>query len=241
MEKISPADLIPLDIFTDQEPIKVDVVYARADHPENIFGEALYHPEARMWAHRDLARIILLTARTLNKSHVYTLVLKDSLRTTEAQKAMGETELVKSHPEWTAGDTIMVSPPGQGAHPRGMAIDVGLLDENNQEINMGTPFDEMTEKAYRACQDLPPDVLERRDMLEQTFRKSAGALNLPILPIPQEWWDFRLPPDIYNQYAPLSDTDLPPQMRMAGTDGPDIPDFDEDHFQRLKQDILGSI
>ncbi len=36
--------------------------------------------------------------------------------------------------------------------------------------------------------------------------------------ISDEWWDFRPVPDYYNQIAPLSNNDLPPEMRMMPDD-----------------------
>ena len=57
--------------------------------PRNIFGEALYHEQARFWAHKDLAFITLLTARKLNQDHGYSLELKDCLRTIDAPNRNG--------------------------------------------------------------------------------------------------------------------------------------------------------
>ena len=67
-DTIDPRDLVPMDIFRD-EPFAIDIVYAQATHPENIFGTAVYHKDARLVLHRDLARIVIATARTLNKRH----------------------------------------------------------------------------------------------------------------------------------------------------------------------------
>ena len=94
---MTPADLIPLDIFTS-ESVKTDVVYANADHPRNIFDTAIYRSGTRLWAHKDLATITLLMARQLNKKYGYVVEVKDCLRTTDSQAAMQETDIVKAHP-----------------------------------------------------------------------------------------------------------------------------------------------
>jgi D-alanyl-D-alanine dipeptidase len=44
---------------------------------------------------------------------------------------------------------------------------------------------------------------------------AAEQAGVELFPLPQEWWDFRLPAEIYGQYAPLADEDLPPAMRMC--------------------------
>ncbi len=70
----------------------------------------------------------------------------------------------------------------------------------------------------------------------------AGIIKAPAIGLPQEWWDFRLPAEIFEQYAPLSDAELPPQMRM--TDAPvsnDISDLPEEHFSALKQKLVSEI
>ena len=119
-DKLDPRDLVPMDIFPD-EPFVIDLVYARKDHPENIFGTAVYHENARLVLQRDLARITLKVARTLHAKHGWTLVLKDGLRPIEAQAALMETAIVKRNPHWLS-EPRLLSGPGQGAHPRGMAI-----------------------------------------------------------------------------------------------------------------------
>jgi D-alanyl-D-alanine dipeptidase len=122
-----------------------------------------------------------------------------------------------------------------------MAIDVCLIDKDGHDIDMGTPFDEMSEKSARNYQGFSEEILQNRKMLENAFIQSAKELSLEIFPLPSEWWDFRFLAHTYDQYAPLHDHDLPPQMRMVSTDGPDIPDFPDTHFDTLKNDILASL
>jgi len=239
MRTINPADLVPMDIFVDKEPITIDLVYAQADHPRNIFGEAIYQPSARFWAHKDLALITLLAARLLNDQHGYKLKLKDCLRTVDAQAAMQKTNIVKAHPEWCVeGPSRLLAPPGHGAHPRSMAIDVCVLNKNGQEVDMGTPFDHMDETSARAYTDFPEPALTNRRVLEESFVKSAEILNMPFLPLPSEWWDFRFPPETYNQFSAISDSDLPPQMQLSSQVANNIPDFDATHFQRLADSLI---
>lgn len=237
MQKISPADLVPMDIFIG-EPIIIDLVYAQADNPRNIFNEALYHDTARFWAHKNLALITLLTARQLHREHGYSLELKDCLRTTDAQAAMGKTQIVQDNPDWLEEPNRMVSPPGNGAHPRGMAIDVCVFDKNGNEVDMGTPFDDMVVEAYRSCDTLSDEIQQQRLILENAFMDSARKLDMEFLPLPAEWWDFRFPPHTYHLYEALSDADLPPQMQMTNKVDSGLDDFNQEHFDKIAKDIL---
>ncbi|HPD82265.1 MAG: M15 family metallopeptidase [Alphaproteobacteria bacterium] len=241
-KKINPSELLPFSLFIDREPIQIDLVYADANHPRNIFETAIYQPTAQLWAHKDIAAITLLTARILNKKYGWVLELKDCLRTVEAQAAMQETDIVKAHPEWCIdGPDRMLSPPGLGAHPRAMAIDVCVFDKNNEEVNMGTPFDHMGPESARNYQNFSKAVLDHRKKLEDAFILSAKMLALPLYLVASEWWDFRLPAEIYNKYSPLSDADLPEQMQMTKKTDNNISDFGEDHFQRIANSVLTQI
>lgn len=240
MQRIDPADLIPLDVFAESEPLKVDVVYADAHHPRNIFDADIYRKDMRLWAHKDLAAVTLLTARTLKKTHNYSIEVKDCLRTVDSQTTMQKTDIVKAHPEWMI-EPRMLAPPGAGAHPRAMAIDVCVYGQDDQEVDMGTLFDDMDKKSYRSCTDLTDEQLNNRKVLETTFVESAKKLGFDLLPIPSEWWDFRFYPEFTDAIAPLNDDDLPLQMQQTKQVDNGIDDFDENHFQKLVKEILETI
>jgi D-alanyl-D-alanine dipeptidase len=240
--------LIPMDLFVGKAPVTVDLVYANPVHARNIFARALYHPSARLWLHEDLARIVLGAAWYLNVTHGWTLELKDGLRTVEAQRLMQENDLVQANPQWSEpGEKRLLSPPGAGAHPRAMAVDVCVLNDNGDEIDMGTPFDYLTRDphdnpAARNYTNLPDDIIRHRRQLEEGFTLSAQSLNLPIVLLSSEWWDFRFPADLYNQYEALSDAVLPPYMQMTGRpSNPVTPDDLQAGFDKRAEDILNDL
>jgi D-alanyl-D-alanine dipeptidase len=228
-ETIDPRDLVPMDIF-GAEPLEIDVVYADPAHPENIFGVAVYEKNARMVLHRELARAVLLTSRILHERHGWILILKDGLRPVEAQERLVETEIVKRNPRWLQDPGRLLSGPGQGAHPRGMAIDVSVKD-----VDMGTVFDEMTTQSARDYTGFDAVVLENRRKLETVFGDAAARLGLPLLALPSEWWDFRFPADHYKHFAPLRDADLPNPLKICAPAGSDA--AWDDHFDSLAKSI----
>jgi len=234
--QINPDHLIPMDLLTTQSRLKIDLVYADARHPENIFKTAVYHPDSMLWLHQDMAKIVYKTAKMLIQSHGWILVLKDGLRPVEAQEAMMQTAIVKANPQWYEGENRLLSPPGGGAHPRGMAIDVSVEDKDGKPIDMGTPFDGMSEKSARAYQGFDSNILRDRQILEQVFCAAAKAFSRPLLPLPSEWWDFRFPAHVYQSYAPLCDADLPPWARMTQKPAP-IDDFIRKRIEQVIQTL----
>lgn len=194
-------------------PLVCDVAYARAD---NFLREAIYKPDARLWLHRDLAAICLEAARLARTHHNLTLCALDGLRTTDAQQRMMDSAIARANPHWMQdGPNRMLSPTGAGGHPRGMAVDVLLLDNAGQKLDMGTEFDDMTPASARAYRDLPAHVLANRACLEDIMMAAARAKGATLVPLASEWWDFRFEATVYNTYAPLADSDLLPSQRLC--------------------------
>ncbi len=82
-------------------------------------------------------------------------------------------------------DPRYVSNPERGSmHNRGVAVDVTLVNEEGEELEMGTPFDFFGEKAYQYYKDLPDSIINNRRILRRTMRRVG--LN----PIKTEWWHF---------------------------------------------------
>ena len=228
--------LIPLDLFLNNEPIKIDLAYQNADHPRNIFKTKIYHQDARCWAYKELAAISILTARLVSKRYGWKLQIKDCLRTTDAQKAMEKTDIVKANPHWMEKPRLL-APPGAGAHPRAMAVDVCALYSDGSQVDMGTPFDWMEPSSARDYKNLHSDHLENRHRLEHAFIQSAAYLKQDFIPYASEWWDFRYTQAFYSIFDALSDKDLPPQMQMTDKIENKIEDLPLAHFETLAEGI----
>ena len=218
--------LVLLEDFCAAYPIKVDLVYAQPHHPNNLFKTAIYSPKAKMLAHKEMAPVILRAAQICFQQTGWIFEIKDCLRTVNAQELMRNTEIVKAHPHWLEEPNRLLSPPGKGGHPRGMAVDIILLDKNGEEVDMGTAFDFLSEdrsnnpaaRNYTNFYDdekLNRQVLSNRKMLENAMLQAGQEAGHPLLPLPQEWWDFRFMPDYSNLFNPIADEDLPPEMRMT--------------------------
>jgi D-alanyl-D-alanine dipeptidase len=240
MKRISDQDLIIFDKFQEIYPVRIDLVYAKPDHPENLFG-SIYHRAARMVGHKDLAAITFLAAKRLFEDHGWRVVIKDCLRPIEAQALMCETDIVKAHPHWLQ-EPRFLSSPGQGGHPRGMAIDLTVEDEKGAAVDMGTVFDhfgpapdEEVNSAHRNYKYMRDHVRKNREILERAMVQAATDLGFPLLPLPQEWWDFRLPKEYTASFVPISDQDLPQFLKMM--EPPDI-EYDFTRMQDMIEKIM---
>ena len=236
MKKLDPKNLIAFEFFS-KEPVSANLAYA---HDDNFVKQAIYQKGVKCWAHRELMVVTLLAARLLHRDFGWVLEIKDCLRTSNAQTAMQNTKIVRANPHWLEPPRL-VSPSGAGAHPRAMAVDVHPLDDRGQYVDMGTPFDWLEPSAARHFTDLSEVALQNREQLEQAFLKSAETFDIDFIAYSEEWWDFRFPREYYEQFAPLSDTDLPPQMQMTDAIDNGIENFPPEHFEKLVGEILSLV
>ena len=204
------------------------------------------HSFQMMVNHFDLAKITLLAARSIHQRHGHVSVLYDGLRTIEAQSLMASSPIARANPHWLEQPNRLLSPPGGGAHPRGMAIDLSLIDEDGKMLDMGTVFDHLAEDpspahnpAHRDYIGLTDEVRQNRAILTGAMIDAAAAFDMPLLPLPQEWWDFRFTAEYYGGFAPLSDENLPPEMRMTQicTAGDSPANLSDSHFDALKDSV----
>ena len=210
LKMILPKDLVCLDDYVGESPLVIDLAYARDDNL--LFGERIYSKDAKLWLYKDLAAVVLEAAKHVFQAIEGTLIIYDGLRVTDAQNAMLKTQAVQENPHWLE-EPRLLSPPGAGGHPRAMAVDVSILDADGKLLDMGTDFDDLTQAAHRGYPH-PQSVQDNRALLDDAMMDAAQDRGVDLVPLPQEWWDYRLPAEIYEQYAPLSDADLPHTMQL---------------------------
>ncbi|MCB1318379.1 MAG: hypothetical protein KDK27_20575, partial [Leptospiraceae bacterium] len=126
MKSISPDDLVYFSEVPESSGLVIDLAYAREDN--FLFGERIYRQDAVLTLHRFMADIVIRAGRIARERHGLSLIIHDGLRTVDAQARMLETRAVKANPHWVENEPRLLSPPGAGGHPRGMAVDVTLAD-----------------------------------------------------------------------------------------------------------------
>lgn len=217
-KSIKISDLVCMHDYANRYNFRVELAYARDDNL--LFSEYIYKKTARLWLHKKLATVVFTAASNCFENHGLRFVLYDGLRTIEAQEKMMQTKRVLDNPHWLEPPRLL-STPGSGAHPRAMAIDIGLEEQNGALIDMGCSFDYLHDQpdalhnpAHRdhaVCEE----VQKHRDILNNSILEAAKTEELEISLLPEEWWDFRLPKSYYEHFLPISDKNLPDHISLT--------------------------
>jgi D-alanyl-D-alanine dipeptidase len=161
--------------ITEADGVLLDLRYATTD---NLLGRPIYdrpvallHPEARAGLLSVVERAGRLGLR---------LKLFDAFRPIEAQWLFWEA---------AADKTFVADPRTGGTHPRGIAVDLTLVDAaSGAELPMGTGFDDFTAaSAHGQLEGLAPEVLRNRALLLGLMTACGFEHYEP------EWWHYHLP------------------------------------------------
>lgn len=160
--------LFELTKLTDN--IILDIKYAT---PDNFTKQVLYD-EARFFLRESTAKKFLNAVKDFEKMG-YKVRVFDGYRPLSVQKKMWK----------ILPDEKFVADPAKGSrHNRGGAVDMTLTDKNGKDINMGTPYDDFTEKAHPLYKDFPADVLKNREIIKSVMEKNGFSQ------FPTEWWHY---------------------------------------------------
>ena len=163
--------------------VRVELRYASAN---NFVGRDLYSPLDCAWLHRHAAEGLEKTIAwlALQRADLSLLVL-DALRPQRVQEqlwqALQGTELLG----------YLANPVRGSIHSFGMAVDITLIDGQGVELDMGTLFDDLSERSHPALEDamlargeLTASQIGNRRLLLEAMRH--GGFN----GIGSEWWHF---------------------------------------------------
>ncbi|WP_402719782.1 M15 family metallopeptidase [Janthinobacterium rivuli] len=163
--------------------IAVDLRYAT---PDNFVGRDLYSPIDCAWLHRDAAAaleqaVAWLAARRPD----HHLLVLDALRPQRVQQQL-----------WDAlqGTELLgyIAEPSRGSiHSFGMALDITIVDPDGQELDMGTGFDDLSERSHPALElvmlergEITQEQVDHRRLLRDAmFQAGFFGIN-------SEWWHF---------------------------------------------------
>ncbi|HZX27983.1 MAG TPA: M15 family metallopeptidase [Telluria sp.] len=163
--------------------IGVDLRYAT---PGNFVGRDLYSPHDCAWLHREAAEALeravtwLASARPGHK-----LLVLDALRPQRVQQELWDAL------EGTNLRMYLADPARGSIHSFGMAVDITILDPQGRELDMGTGFDDLTERSHPV---LEAELLEKGELTplhvanRQLLRDAMGHAG--FVGINSEWWHF---------------------------------------------------
>jgi len=151
--------------------IVTDVKYAT----ENNFTKKILYPSAKIYLRNAAALQLVKVNDYLKKTHSKSLKIFDGYRPLSVQKFM-----------WSIlADERFVANPAKGSrHNRGAAVDLTLIDSKGDELDMGTPYDDFTDRAKPDYPDISKSVKTNRKILKETMEK-FGFTQLET-----EWWHF---------------------------------------------------
>ncbi len=178
--------LIPI---TAADGILLELRYASVD---NLLGRAIYSRAVALL--RAPARTALLAAAGHAGALGLKLKLYDAFRPLEAQWAF-----------WHAAEdkTFVADPRDGGTHPRGIAVDLTLVDAaSGRDLPMGTGFDAFSDlSAHGRLADLPVEAIRNRALLLGVMTACGWDHYGP------EWWHYHL--QGRDAYPALSAADVP--------------------------------
>lgn len=172
---LTQADSTPerelIDIHALIPDAVIDLRYAGTN---NFTGEQIY--DTNLAFLRFEVAIALQAVQQELKSRGYGIKVFDAYRPYAA--TLKFYEIVK--------DTHYVASPKYGSrHNRGCAVDLTIVDlRTGTELDMGTPFDEFSEKAGHAYTDFSKEVLQNRALLKDMMISHGFVLY------PFEWWHY---------------------------------------------------
>src|SRR5580658_10033451 len=127
----NPRDYVDLSIFYN---VKIDLKYASLD---NFMGLDLYGDFKKAFLHKDAAVKFEKAVGFLRREQPrWSFVIYDALRPRSVQRKMWAN--VKNTPQ----EKYIADPEKGSPHNFGMALDLGLLDENGKVVDVGASFDD---------------------------------------------------------------------------------------------------
>jgi zinc D-Ala-D-Ala dipeptidase len=163
--------------------IKIELRYAT---PNNFVGRDLYSPLDCAWLHRDGAAALTASATWLKNTHPdFSMLVLDALRPQRVQEqlwaSLQGTDLLG----------YLANPVRGSIHSFGMAVDITLIDAKGNELDMGTPFDDLSELSHPRLEKqflnsgaLTATQIENRQLLRDAMQHGGWV------GISSEWWHF---------------------------------------------------
>lgn len=163
--------------------IAVELRYAT---PNNFAGRNLYEGLDCAWLHRDAAAALEASVAYLAEYRPgATLLVLDAVRPQRVQEQLWDS---------LQGTDLLgyFADPVRGSiHSFGMALDLTVLDEDGRELDMGTAFDDLSERSHPARES---EMLERGELTQQQLGNRQLLRNAMLhggwVGINTEWWHF---------------------------------------------------
>jgi D-alanyl-D-alanine dipeptidase len=169
--------------LTHLDNVRVDLRYGTTN---NLLGRDVYGGFQRVVLHQMAGEKFRNASDLLRREHpALRFLVFDALRPQAAQLEFWG--LVKGTPQ----QAYFADPAKGSIHSYGFAIDLGLADEAGRELDMGTEFDDLSEKAEprRETELLAKGALTETQVSHRKILREL-MVRAGFLSIPHEWWHF---------------------------------------------------
>lgn len=165
------ADTSIVPLSSIDSTIIQDVRYATIN---NFTGKVLY-PTSKVFLRKAAAEKLSSANKFLKEKYNYRIKIFDGYRPLSVQKKLWE----------IVPDERYVADPSKGSrHNRGAAVDVTIIDSTGNELDMGTGYDDFTEKAHPFYQNISDTAKRNRKLLREIMT------SFDFEPFETEWWHF---------------------------------------------------
>ncbi|MEW5798011.1 MAG: M15 family metallopeptidase [Bacteroidota bacterium] len=162
-----------VDVLSVDSTIVLDIRYAT----ENNFTKTKLYPVAKAKLRREAAESLAAVNREL-RSLGFRLKVYDAYRPLAIQWKLWKV---------VPNEDYVADPRKGSRHNRGAAVDLTIIDSHGNELEMPTPYDDFTEKAWHSYELLSEAAKKNRALLKDVMERHG------FNPIKSEWWhyDFR--------------------------------------------------
>ena len=161
-----------IEINKDSFGLEIDLKYASHD---NIIGEKIFL-ENKCFLLEEAA-IKLNKATLIAQELGLNFKIYDAYRPSYVQQALWS---------FDPNPNFLTNPAKGSPHTKGIAVDLTLIDTKGHELDMGTKFDDFTEKAFHLSKNVEKKIRLNRYLLLSIMTLAGFDHYL------NEWWHYQL-------------------------------------------------
>lgn len=167
-----------IEISSETFDVELDLRYASSN---NVCKIKLYKNNV-CYLHKDAAEAFKKAIKIASEQNLRFKIF-DGFRPISVQRIM-----YNKFPEEKNNKISFISNPDSGSipHCRGVAVDLTLIDKNNNELDMGSDFDEFSEISYHNCTSISKQAIGNRKILLEIMTKAGWDFYS------KEWWHYQL-------------------------------------------------
>jgi len=164
-----------VELTSLDESFVIDQRYAT----KNNFTGKIHYDTVLCLIHKDVARR-LLAAQRLARSKGLSIKVFDAYRPVSVQQSLYDATPKELR-------MYVAKPSANSLHPKGLAVDITLVDSTGRELDMPSKFDDFSVKAHIDYEGATDRQKSNRALLIDIMERSGFRVNKT------EWWHYYVP------------------------------------------------